>query len=83
MNGLVAFALWLLAENARVRGARLAVLVFVALFGIQTFMQQIEVLFFNSNIGLPLAAVERNFVEAAIVRAPRRRGGSIALPRRE
>jgi len=57
VNGLTAISLSLLAANARVRWARLAGLLFVALFGIQTAVMQIEIFYFNESIKMPAEVV--------------------------
>lgn len=57
VNGLFAVTMALVAENARVRGWRLAVLLFVAYFGISSAMMQLETLWFNESLKLPLLEI--------------------------
>jgi len=54
VNGAVAAALALLAQRARVGGWRLAVLIFVVLYGMQSFMMIIEGLWFNNTLRMPM-----------------------------
>lgn len=69
VNGLVAVALSALAARARVGGWRLAVLMFVALYGIQTAVMQIETVYFNEAIKMPLDALAGYCVQAAVAAA--------------
>jgi hypothetical protein len=66
VNGLVAVVLSILAARARVRGWRLALLVFVALFGIQTAVMQLETLYYNDSIHLPLTVLAGICAQAAL-----------------
>ncbi|HEX3026794.1 MAG TPA: hypothetical protein VHR42_06160 [Clostridia bacterium] len=46
-------------ENSRLRGIRLAVVCFTVFWGVQYFMTQIETLFFNSAVKMPVSEVFR------------------------
>lgn len=59
----------MLAANARVSSLRLGGLIFAALFGIQTAMMQIETLYFNDSLHLPLIEIGMVTAQAAIVAA--------------
>jgi hypothetical protein len=56
VNGAIAVALALLAQRAHVVGWRLAVLIFVALYGLQSFMMIIDGLMFNDTLRMSIAA---------------------------
>jgi hypothetical protein len=68
--GLYAVTLAVLASHARVRGARLGGLIFVTVWVISTAMMQIETLWFNDSLKLPLHVIAqltaRNAVMAAV-----------------
>src|SRR5262249_19691917 len=66
VNALTALALALLATCARVRGIGLALLLFVALYGIQTVVLQIETLYFNNYLHLPMATLANLLISQAI-----------------
>jgi len=57
VDGLMAVALALVAGQARVRGVRLGVLLFAAAFAIGTIMLQLETLWFNDSLKLPLIVI--------------------------
>ena len=73
VNGLIAVALSFVAARARVSGWRLAVLLFIAFFGIGSAMMQIETLYFNESIKMPvpviLALVKQTAITAAVTAA--------------
>jgi|GEM_PF-792368 len=69
VNGLIAVALSFVAVRARVADWRLGVLLFVAFFAIGSVMMQIETLYFNDSLKLPLAAIFALVEQAAIVGA--------------
>jgi len=69
VSGLIAISLSLLAAKARVRGWRLAVLLFAAQFLIGSAMMQIETVYFNESIRIPLAAIGGIVAQCAIVAA--------------
>jgi hypothetical protein len=69
VNGLIAVALALVASIARVRGWKLAMLLFIAYFMIGVGMMQIETLWFNDSLKLPLEAIAALVAEGAIVAA--------------
>lgn len=66
VHALVVAVLVLIAMRSRVRGWSLALLLFVALFGIQTAMMQIETVAFNASVGMALADVGRLVIAAAL-----------------
>lgn len=66
VNGVHAAVLAALAAQARIRGAALALFLFAILFGAQTFLMQIETVFFNEHFGLPLDAIARGVAMSAI-----------------
>ncbi len=53
-------------SRSRQKGMKLVVAVFVLVFGIQTFMAQIETLFFNSALKIPLNEIAGFFKTGAI-----------------
>lgn len=67
VNGLVALSLSLVATIARVRGWRLAVLLFVSYFVISSAMMQLETLWFNESLKLPLAEIGHLVVASAVM----------------
>lgn len=69
VNGLIAVALSLVATISRVRGWRLAVLLFVAFFSIGVGMMQIETLWFNDSLKLPLDAIGALVADGTIAAA--------------
>lgn len=69
VNGLTAVALALLATRARVAGWRLAVVLFVAYFAISSAMMQMETLWFNDSLKLPLPVVGQLLANSAVVAA--------------
>lgn len=69
VNGLSTAALLAVIAFSRVRGRALVLVLFVALFGIQTGMMQIETIAFNASVEMPLADVLRLLVSAAIAAA--------------
>lgn len=69
VNGATAVALSLLAQRAHVAGWRLAVLIFVALYGIQSFMMIIDGLWFNDTLGMSIAAYAAWGLNSAIIAA--------------
>lgn len=66
VNGLSTAALLAIVAVSRVRGLALALLLFVALFAIQTGMMQIETIAFNASVRMPLPDVLRVLVSAAV-----------------
>lgn len=69
VSGCIAVALSLVAANARVRGWRLMLMIFVAYFAIGSAMMQIETLWFNDSLKLPFAAVMQLVADGAIIAA--------------
>ncbi len=69
VNGLAALALSLVAAIARVRGLALGAVLFVAYFAIGSAMMQIETLYFNESVKMPLAAVGQLVTQAAVIGA--------------
>jgi hypothetical protein len=69
VNGLVALSLSLVATIARVRGVRLAVLLFVSYFVIASAMMQIETLWFNESLKLPLVEIGHLVIASAVMAA--------------
>jgi hypothetical protein len=67
VSALDAIALALVAARARVAGWRLALMLFVAYFAIGSAMLQIETLWFNDSLKLPLVVVGQLVADAAIV----------------
>ncbi len=67
VNGLAAIALALVAARARVSGWRLGVVLFVAFFVIGSAMMQIETLWFNASIHMPVPVVGQLVAQAAVV----------------
>jgi hypothetical protein len=67
VNGLISVALSFVAARARVSGWRLAVLLFIAFFGIGSAMMQIETLYFNESIKMPIPVIGDLVAQAAIV----------------
>jgi hypothetical protein len=57
VHALTVGVMLLVVAFANVRGLRLALLIFVVLFGTQTAMMQIETLAFNRSVGMPLRDV--------------------------
>lgn len=55
-----------LAAQARIRGLRLALFLFATLFGVQTFMMQIETAYFNASVGMPWDTLARFIAASAI-----------------
>lgn len=66
VNGVHAAVLAALAAQARIRGAALALFLFTLLFGAQTFLMQIETVFFNEHFGLSLDAIALGVATSAI-----------------
>lgn len=69
VNGVVAGILATLAGLSRVGGWRLALLLFVSLFAVTTAMMQLETLWFNESLKLPLRVVGELTLNAAVVAA--------------
>lgn len=69
VNGLIAVALSGVAATARVRGWKLAVLLFIAYFVIGSAMMQIETLWFNDSLKLPLKVIGEIMTMSAIAAA--------------
>lgn len=69
VNGLIAVAMALVATTARVRGLRLGLLLFVAYFAIGSAMMQIETLWFNDSLKLPLQVISELVTMSAIAAA--------------
>jgi hypothetical protein len=69
VNGLSTAALLGIIAFSRVRGLALVLVLFVALFAIQTGMMQIETIAFNASVGMPLPDILRLLVSAAIAAA--------------
>lgn len=69
VNALNAIALALVAAQARLHGWRLSALLFVAYFGIGSAMMQIETLWFNDSLKLPLSVVGELVANSAITAA--------------
>jgi len=67
VNAVIAVALGLVAGNARVRGWHMVPLIFVAYFVIGAAMMQIETVYFNDSLKLPLDAIASMVGDAAIV----------------
>jgi hypothetical protein len=57
VNGVHAVLLAALAAQARIRGVALALFLFTILFGVQTFLMQIETVFFNESFGFSWDAI--------------------------
>lgn len=66
VNALVAVSLAAVAATARMRGWRLFVLLFAAYFLISSAMMQIETLWFNDSLKLPLKAVGQITASCAV-----------------
>jgi hypothetical protein len=66
VNGLTAVTLATIAATARVRGWRLFVLLFAAYFLISSAMMQLETLWFNDSLKLPLKAVGQITATSAV-----------------
>jgi hypothetical protein len=66
VNALVAVSLAAVAATARVRGRRLFVLLFAAYFLISSAMMQLETLWFNDSLKLPLIAVGQITASCAV-----------------
>lgn len=69
VNALIAIAQALVAMTARVGGWRLALVLFVSQFAIGSAMMQIETLYFNASLHMPLAVIGQLVAQAAIVAA--------------
>jgi hypothetical protein len=69
VNGLSTAALLTIIAFSRVRGLALALVLFVALFAIQTGMMQIETVAFNASVEMPLPDLLRLLVSAALAAA--------------
>ncbi len=69
VNGLVAVALALVATKARVSGWRLALVLFVSQFAIGSAMMQIETLYFNESVHMPMIVIGQLVTQAAIIAA--------------
>lgn len=69
VNGMIALVLAWLTRSARVRGAQLALLIFIALYAIQSGMMMLETFFFNDSIRLQLNQVLLMDAQAAVVAA--------------
>lgn len=67
VNGAMAVALGLVAGNARVRGWHMVPLIFISHFVIGSAMMQIETLWFNESLKLPLDAIGLMVAQGAIV----------------
>ncbi len=67
VNAAIAVALGLVAGRARIRGWRMVPLIFVAYFVIGSAMMQIETLWFNDSLKLPLEAIGAMVADGAIV----------------
>lgn len=71
VDGLMAIALAMVAGRARQRGVRLGGLLFVASFVISTAMMQLETLWFNESLHLPLLVIGEitlvNAIQAVLV----------------
>jgi len=69
-NGGIAIVLSLLAERSRVRGAELALLLFVGFFCLSVGMMMIEALFFNDSVKMPMGQLvswgEQGVIAAAV-----------------
>lgn len=66
VTALNAVGLALVAARARVSGWRLALVLFVAYFAISSAMMQIETLWFNASLKLPLVVIGQLVANAAI-----------------
>jgi hypothetical protein len=66
VTGLTAIALGLVAEYARQRSWRLGLLIFIASFAIGSAMMQLETLWFNDSLRLPLMVVGKLVASSAI-----------------
>lgn len=77
VNGLIAVALAMLAGIARVRGWRLGAVLFVAFFAISAAMMQLETLWFNESLKLPLAVIGQLVVNSAITAAAAAMAGAL------
>jgi hypothetical protein len=66
VSGLVAVTMAAVAATARVRGWRLFVLLFAAYFLISSAMMQLETLWFNDSLKLPLKAVGQITATSAV-----------------
>jgi hypothetical protein len=69
VNGLSTAALLAIIAFSRVRGRALVLVLFVALFAIQTGMMQIETVAFSASVEMPLPDVLRLLVSSAIAAA--------------
>ncbi len=69
VNGMIAVVLAWLASRARVRGPHLALLIFVALYAIQSGMMMLEAFYFNDSIHLPINQIFLMDAQAAVVAA--------------
>jgi hypothetical protein len=69
VNGLSTAALLAIIAFSRVRGLALALVLFIALFALQTGMMQIETVAFNASVEMPLPDVLRLLISAAIAAA--------------
>lgn len=67
VNGLMAISLALVAGKARVGGWRLALVLFVGQFVIGSAMMQIETVYFNDSIHMPMVVIGQLVAQAAIV----------------
>jgi hypothetical protein len=71
VNGLIAFSLALVASTARIRGVKLGLLLFFAYFAIASAMMQIETLWFNESLKLPLPVIGQlvgmSAIQAAVI----------------
>ncbi|MDD5464676.1 MAG: hypothetical protein PHP62_06015 [Candidatus Moranbacteria bacterium] len=66
INSLI---IWPLVSRSRMKGIKFILALFLLVFGIQTFMAQIETLFFNSSLKIPLAEIAGFFKTGALAAA--------------
>ncbi len=69
VNGLMAISLALVAAKARVAGWRLALVLFVGQFVIGSAMMQIETIYFNESVHLPMIVIGQLVTQAAVIAA--------------